>query len=103
MKPYLAQSKTEIKLALSQGESLLVTIGIPVIVLIGLSLTKALPLPATAKSATNFLVPGTMTLAIMATGSELKILDLERAAKISGSMFPMFRGQEDPCNSREIG
>lgn len=25
-------------------------------------------------------------------GSELKILDLERAAKISGSMFPMFRG-----------
>ncbi len=68
MKPYLAQSRTEIRLALSQGESLLVTIGIPVIVLIGLSLTKALPLPSTAKSATNFLVPGTMTLAIMATG-----------------------------------
>ena len=68
MKPYLAQAKTEIKLALTQGESLLVTIGIPVIVLVGLSLTKALPLPSTAKSATEFLVPGTMTLAIMATG-----------------------------------
>ncbi len=68
MKPYLAQARTEIRLALTQGESLLVTIGIPVIVLIGLSLTKALPLPSTAKSATSFLVPGTMTLAIMATG-----------------------------------
>ncbi|TAN20333.1 MAG: ABC transporter permease [Actinomycetota bacterium] len=68
MKPYMTQAKTEIKLALTQGESLLVTIGIPVIVLIGLSLTKALPLPKTAHSATDFLVPGTMTLAIMATG-----------------------------------
>jgi len=68
MKPYLAQAKTEIKLALTQGESLLVTIGIPVIVLIGLSLTKALPLPISAHSAADFLVPGTMTLAIMATG-----------------------------------
>lgn len=68
MRPYLAQSKAEIKLALTQGESLLVTIGIPVIVLIGLSLTKALPLPSTAKKATDFLVPGTMTLALMATG-----------------------------------
>ncbi|NNN18266.1 MAG: ABC transporter permease [Acidimicrobiaceae bacterium] len=68
MKPYLAQARAEIRLALTQGESLLVTIGIPVIVLVGLSLTKALPLPKTAHSATDFLVPGTMTLAIMATG-----------------------------------
>lgn len=68
MKPYLAQSKAEIKLALSQGESLLVTIGIPVIALLGLSITKALPLPTEANSATAFLVPGTMSLALMATG-----------------------------------
>lgn len=68
MKPYLSQSKAEIKLALTQGESLLVTIGIPVIALLGLSLTKALPLPAGISNATQFLVPGTMTLAIMATG-----------------------------------
>lgn len=68
MKPYLAQAKTEIKLALTQGESLLVTIGIPVIALLGLSITKALPLPKGISSPTTFLVPGTMTLAIMATG-----------------------------------
>ncbi len=68
MRPYFAQARAEIRLALTQGESLLVTIGIPVIVLVGLSLTKALPLPGNAKSATSFLVPGTMTLAIMATG-----------------------------------
>lgn len=68
MKPYFSQAKTEIKLALTQGESLLVTIGIPVIALLGLSVTKALPLPKGTNSATSFLVPGTMTLAIMATG-----------------------------------
>ncbi|MCL5077543.1 MAG: ABC transporter permease [Actinobacteria bacterium] len=68
MKPYFSQAKTEIKLALTQGESLLVTIGIPVIALLGLSITKALPLPRGISSATSFLVPGTMTLAIMATG-----------------------------------
>lgn len=68
MKPYLTQSRAEIRLALTQGESLLVTIGIPVIALLGLSLTKALPLPKGIHSATSFLVPGTMALAIMATG-----------------------------------
>lgn len=68
MKPYLSQSRTEIRLALTQSESLLVTIGIPVIALLGLSITKALPLPKGISSPTTFLVPGTMTLAIMATG-----------------------------------
>lgn len=68
MKPFLAQSRAEIQLALTQGESLLVTVGIPVILLVAFTTIKVLPLPHGVTSRTSFLVPGTLALAIMATG-----------------------------------
>ncbi len=68
MKAYLAQAKSEIRLSLTQGESLLVTILIPVIFLLGFTVVKVLPLPNGVHSRPVFLVPGTMALAVMATG-----------------------------------
>jgi ABC-2 type transport system permease protein len=68
VKAYLAQAKSEIRLSLTQGESLLVTILIPVIFLLGFSAIKVLPVPKGIHSRVDFLVPGTMALAVMATG-----------------------------------
>ncbi len=68
MKAYVAQAKSEIRLSLTQGESLLVTILIPVMLLLGFSEVKVLPLPQGVHSRPEFLVPGTMALAVMATG-----------------------------------
>ncbi len=68
LKAYLAQAKSEIRLSLTQGESLLVTILIPVIFLLGFTAIKVLPLPKGVHSRPVFLVPGTMALAVMATG-----------------------------------
>lgn len=66
MKPYLAQAKAEIRLTLSQGESLLVTLGIPVILLVALDLIRVLPTGTASPIA--FLAPGMLSLAIMSTG-----------------------------------
>ena len=68
MTPWLAQARSEIKLALTQGESLLVTVGIPVLLLVGFTSIKVLPLPHGVSSRAGFLVPGTIALAIMSTG-----------------------------------
>lgn len=68
MRAYLAHAKVETKLALTQSESLLVNLGIPVLALVAFSLIKVLPLPKGSKEPTTFLVPGTIALAIMATG-----------------------------------
>lgn len=64
----MAQTKAEIRLALTQGESLLVTLGLPVLILIGFTTIKVLPLPKGVHHRTEFLVPGTLALAVMATG-----------------------------------
>jgi ABC-2 type transport system permease protein len=55
----------ELRLTLRRGESLLVTIGIPAVVLVFFS--TAAVLPERARSV-DFLVPGAITLAIVATG-----------------------------------
>lgn len=65
MRPYLSQARAEVRLTLTQGESLLVTLGIPVLLLVGFDVVRVLP---TGGKTLQFLVPGMMALAIMATG-----------------------------------
>ncbi|MDA8397256.1 MAG: ABC transporter permease [Actinomycetota bacterium] len=66
--PYQAQAKAEIRLSMTQYESLLVTFGIPLLFLVAFSLIKVLPLPHGVLKPVAFLVPGTIALAVMATG-----------------------------------
>ena len=65
MKPLWAQLGAETRLTLRRGESLLLTLGIPVALLVFLALTKVLPKPS---DGANYLVPGVLALAIMSTG-----------------------------------
>ena len=53
---------------MTQSESLLVTFGIPLFFLVVFSLLKVLPLPHGVTKGVDFLVPGTIAMAIMATG-----------------------------------
>ncbi|CAG4933892.1 MULTISPECIES: ABC transporter permease [Acidithrix] len=64
--PYKSQARAEIKLALTQYESLLVTFFIPLLALIAFA--KILKISYMGSSRINFLVPGTIAIAIMATG-----------------------------------
>ncbi|MGH9102703.1 MAG: ABC transporter permease [Acidimicrobiales bacterium] len=66
MRAYLAQARAEVRLTLTQGESLLVTLGIPVLLLVLLDVVDVLP-TGTSQPVT-FLAPGILALAVMATG-----------------------------------
>jgi ABC-2 type transport system permease protein len=54
-------------MTLRRGESLLVTLGIPVTLLVFFSLVDILPKPAGAGHAVDFLAPGIVSLAVMST------------------------------------
>jgi ABC-2 type transport system permease protein len=60
-----AQARAEITLTLRRGETVLVTIVIPVALLIFFASARVLP---SEKSAIDFLLPGTMALAVISTG-----------------------------------
>ena len=64
MKALLAQAAAETRMTLRRGETLLLTLGVPVGLLDFLSVTKVLPAPGDQD---NFLVPGILALAIMST------------------------------------
>lgn len=65
MRALWVQTGAELRLTLRRGESLLLTLGIPVGLLVFLALTKVLPGPS---GESRFLVPGILALAIMSTG-----------------------------------
>lgn len=62
----LAQARVELLLSLRRGESVLVTLVIPVVLLVFFMSFPSLP--ATVSHPIDFLLPGTIALAIMATG-----------------------------------
>jgi ABC-2 type transport system permease protein len=64
MKALLAQLRLELALTFRNGESLLLTLGIPVAVLVFFSLVDVLPIEG---DAVDFLAPGTLALATLAT------------------------------------
>jgi ABC-2 type transport system permease protein len=65
MEPLVAQARAELQLVFRNGEQLLVTLGIPVLLLVFFSLVEVLPTGDT--KAVDFLVPGVLALAVMST------------------------------------
>ncbi|MGI9119425.1 MAG: ABC transporter permease [Acidimicrobiales bacterium] len=62
-----AQSRVELTLTLRRGESLLLTLGIPVVLLVFFSLVDVLPVPSGIDQPVDFLAPGILALAVMST------------------------------------
>lgn len=84
-----AQTRTEITLTLRRGESVLLTLGIPVVLLVFFSIADVLPTPDRVDHAVDFLFPGVLALAVMsaamvgpaiATGFEREYGVLKRLA-----------------------
>ena len=84
-----AQTKTEVALTLRRGESVLLTLGIPVVLLVFFSVADVLPTPGGVDDAVDFLFPGVLALAVMsaamvgpaiATGFEREYGVLKRLA-----------------------
>jgi ABC-2 type transport system permease protein len=67
MRSYLAQTRAELALSLRQGEQLLVSIGIPLLLLVFFSLVDVLPKPAGLSEPVDFLTPGVLALAVMSS------------------------------------
>jgi ABC-2 type transport system permease protein len=65
MKPFFAQLRTELQLVARNGEQLLLTIGIPVLLLVFFSLVDVLP--TDSAEPIDFLAPGVLALAVMST------------------------------------
>ena len=67
MTAYLAQARTELVLTLRRGESILLTLGIPVLLLVFFSQVDVLPTPPGVDEPIDFLAPGVIALALMST------------------------------------
>ncbi|MFZ4719733.1 MAG: ABC transporter permease [Ilumatobacteraceae bacterium] len=65
MKPFVSQLRTELQLTLRNGEQLLLTLGIPVLLLVFFSLVDVLP--TGTDDPVDFLAPGVLALAVMST------------------------------------
>ena len=65
MSPLVAQTRAEIRMTLKRGESLLLTLGIPVMLLVFFSLVDVLP--TSTDDPVDFLAPGILALAVMST------------------------------------
>lgn len=65
MKPILAHARAETKMTLARGESLLLTVGIPLFLLIALNATSFISVPSHRRI--DFLAPGIIALCIMST------------------------------------
>ncbi|HUF32934.1 MAG TPA: ABC transporter permease [Acidimicrobiales bacterium] len=87
MTALLAQARTELALTARRGESLLLLLGIPVVLLVFFSLVDVLPMPAGVDNPVDFLAPGILALAVMsaamvnpaiATGFERELGVLKR-------------------------
>jgi ABC-2 type transport system permease protein len=92
-----AQSRAEIVMTLRRGESALLALGIPVLLLAFFSIVDVLPQPDGIVDAVDFLFPGILALAVMstamvslaiATGFERQYLVLKRLG-----MTPLGRGR----------
>lgn len=68
MRPFLAQARAEVWMTLRNGESLLLALGIPVLLLAFFSTVDVLPTPAGTEDPVDFLAPGILALAVMSTG-----------------------------------
>jgi ABC-2 type transport system permease protein len=67
MTAWMTQTRTELVLGLRQGEQLLVSLGIPLLVLVFFSLVDVLPVPDGFDERIDFLTPGVLALAVMSS------------------------------------
>ncbi|HUQ40433.1 MAG TPA: ABC transporter permease [Acidimicrobiales bacterium] len=67
MRAFRAQARAEIAMTLRRGESVLLTIAIPVGLLVFFSLVDVLPIDGGREGRVAFLVPGVLALAVMST------------------------------------
>ncbi len=65
MSPLLAQLRAEVTMTLRRGETLLLTIGIPVVFLVFFSSVKVITVPTTSR--VDFFAPGILALTVMST------------------------------------
>ena len=65
--PLKAQTAAEVRMTLRRGESVLLTIGIPVVLLVFFSLVDVLPKPGWAVHRVDFLAPGVLALAVLSS------------------------------------
>ena len=65
MRAYAAQTRAELTMTLRRGDAVLLTLGIPVLLLVFFSLVHVLP--TTTKDPITFLAPGILALAVMST------------------------------------
>ncbi len=65
MRAWWAQSRAEVRMTLRRGETLLLTVGIPVLLLVFFSLTKLAATPT--KSRVDFIAPGILALCVLST------------------------------------
>jgi len=63
--PVVAQARAETKMTLARGESLLLTVGIPLFLLVALNATNFISVPTSRRI--DFLAPGVIALCIMST------------------------------------
>lgn len=68
MTALVEQLRTELVLTGRRGESVLLVIGIPLLVLVFFSAVDVLPLPTGIDDPVDFLAPGVLTLAVLSTG-----------------------------------
>ncbi len=67
MSAFLSQTRTELMLSLRNGEQLLVSIAIPLLLLVFFSSVEVLPLPDGVDNGVQFLAPGILALAVMSS------------------------------------
>jgi ABC-2 type transport system permease protein len=65
VKPLLAQIRAELSMTLRRGESVLLTLGIPVMLLVFFSVVDVLPVADETRDPVDFLAPGVLALAVM--------------------------------------
>jgi ABC-type transport system involved in cytochrome c biogenesis permease component len=65
MKAWWAQTRAEVHMTIRRGETLLLTVGIPVLLLIFFSLTHVIATPTTRRI--DFVAPGILALCILST------------------------------------
>jgi ABC-2 type transport system permease protein len=67
VRPFAAQLRAEVRMTLRRGESVLLSLGIPILLLVFFSTVHVLPTPAGTRHDVDFLAPGVLALAVMST------------------------------------
>lgn len=67
MSAFISQVRLELALTSRQVEQLLVSLGIPLLILVFFSSVQVLPLPAGVQQSVDYLAPGVLALAVMST------------------------------------